>query len=122
MNPNHLKLVKDESMQKKQKNLQNCDFSDDDLMNKQILKNILTKLQNLEQKVIPMPSQNLTETTIPKSIHEIDSTTITTEVPGFIRKAKKSDLNVTIPEEGTLDDFVISFSNNNLFCKTIFSL
>ena len=121
MNPNHLKLVKDESMQKKQKNLQNCDFSDDDLMNKQILKNILTKLQNLEQKVIPMPSQNLTETTIPKSIHEIDSTTITTEVPGFIRKAKKSDLNVTIPE-GTLDDFVISLSNNNLFCKTIFSL
>ena len=105
----------------RKKNLQNCDFSDDDLMNKQILKNILTKLQNLEQKVIPMPSQNLTETTTPKSIHEIDSTTITTEVPGFIRKAKKSDLNVTIPE-GTLDDFVISLSNNNLFCKTIFSL
>ena len=89
---------------KKQKNLQNCDFSDDDLMNKQILKNILTKLQNLEQKVIPMPSQNLTEKTMPKALHKIDSTSIT---------GKDTDLNVTIPaakdavEEGTLERYVI---------------
>ena len=106
----------------RKKNLQNCNFSDDDLMNKQILKNILTKLRNLEQKVNPMPNQNLTGTTIPKSVNEINSTTITTEVPGFVGKAKKSNLNVTIPEEGTLDRFVISLSNNNLLCKNIFSI
>ena len=44
-----------------------------------------------------------------------------TEVPGFVREAKKSDLNVTIPaakeaiEEGAPDHIVISLSNTKPF-------